>query len=69
MAGITYGTISLAELGISQEEIEREMAIYCDCENPDENPQYVNKINIKGVGMVNHHGWVCRCCGKYVQVG
>lgn len=68
MAGIICGSISLSDLGISAEEFEKEMAIYCDCDEPDENPMYVDKAEIEGVGLVEHHGWICRKCGKYVQV-
>lgn len=52
-----------------KKKIEQEMKIYCDCEEPDNEPYYVEKIRIKGVGMVKHHGWVCGYCNKYVQVG
>ena len=48
---------------------EEEMKIYCDCKKPDDSPYYVEKHKIKGVGMVNHHGWVCHKCDKYTQVG
>ena len=65
------GSISLswADFGITDEDLEREMAIYCDCDEPDEHPEYADRKVIEGVGLVDHHGWICRKCGKYVQVG
>ena len=66
---IVYGSFSLEDLGISEEAFEKEMACYCDCDEPDEHPEYVESAYIEGVGQVNHHGWLCRKCKKYVQIG
>ena len=52
-----------------KEAFEKEMACYCDCDEPDEHPEYVESAYIEGVGQVNHHGWLCRKCKKYVQIG
>ena len=61
-------SFSLEDLGITQEEFEREMQIYCDCDEP-EAPYYVDYARIPNVGVVDHHGWICKRCGKYAQVG
>ena len=60
-------TISLADLGITKEEWEAEMALYCDCDEPDESPKYKpDGISLMGC---TKHGWVCRKCNKFVQIG
>lgn len=64
---ITFGTFELSEE--LKEQLNEEMKIYCDCDEPDEYPYYVKSHKIKGVGTVNHHGWVCHKCNKYIQVG
>ena len=62
-------TVSLDKLGISQERLDEELKIYCDCDGKQGDPIYTNGTTIKGVGFVDHHGWLCPKCHKYVQVG
>lgn len=61
------------DIDMSNEELQRELMIYCTCgyldENPDDTAVYTEGAVIEGVGPVNHHGWLCPKCGKYVQVG
>lgn len=52
-----------------RKQVEEEMKIYCDCEEPDDSPFFVEQWTVPGVGLVRHHGWVCGKCRKYVQVG
>ena len=55
-------------LGITKEDLEREMAIFCDCEKPGD-VHYVEGWFVPKIGYVDHHGWICDNCRKYVQVG
>lgn len=55
--------------GLTEEEyMKRELAIYCDC-GKSTDPVFVEFADIPGVGRVDKHGYICRKCGKYVQVG
>lgn len=48
-------------------EMEAERKLYCDCEEPDPNPEYKpDGVELLGV---TKHGWVCRKCGKFTQIG
>ena len=72
--GEPVGDAKTVSLNMSEEDLEKEMKIYCDCgyleeKNPVLQPKYVTRKKIKDVGWVNHHGWICPKCGKYVQVG
>ena len=69
MSEVKSFTISLDELGISQERLEEELKIYCDCDEEQGDLTYTNGTTIEGVGFVGHHGWLCPKCHKYVQVG
>ena len=47
--------------------------LWCCCNDGDPvdygDTAYVTQANIPGVGVVDHHGFVCNKCGKYVQLG
>ena len=60
-------TFDPAELGYSKEEWDAEMALYCDCDEPDEEPGY-KPDGVDHLGCTKH-GWICRKCGKFVQIG
>ncbi len=55
------------DLGYTKEELEEEAAVFCDCEEPDEEPVY-KKDGVDHLG-VTKHGWICRKCNKFVQIG
>ena len=71
--GIVYGTFDLEKLGISKEEWEAEMAVYCDCGYLEENKCKEEPAIFKPDGQVHlgvkKHGWLCPRCNKFVQIG
>lgn len=50
-----------------EKELEEERNLYCDCEEPDPNPEY-KPDGVEHLG-VTKHGWICRKCGKFTQIG
>lgn len=59
----TDEVLETTEINISEEALNEYMALFCNCEEEDDNPQYVE--NHMGV----NHGWICRKCRKFVQIG
>lgn len=53
----------VVSLDITEEELEAEKELFCTCDQPDKSPDYVE--NYLGVS----HGWICKKCGKFVQIG
>ena len=50
--------------GVSEEELESyRRRLFCSCKEPDSEPEY--REGHLGV----NHGWVCRKCDKFVQIG
>ena len=56
-----------ADLGYTQEEWNAELALYCNCDKPDDHPEY-KPDGINHMGCTKH-GWICRKCNKFVQIG
>ncbi len=54
-------------MGITQEDLDNEAKLYCDCDEPDDEPYY--KPDGKVLMGVRKHGWVCHKCNKFVQIG
>ena len=59
----TDEVLETTEINISEEDMNAFMALFCDCGNEETNPLYVE--NHMGVD----HGWICRKCRKFVQIG
>ena len=55
--------LSKTEVNVSDDEMDEFSKLFCECENPDSEPKF--RRNYMGV----NHGWVCRKCGKFVQIG
>ena len=59
--------ISIEELGITEEQWKAYMDLFCNCEEPDDHPRYKpDGVDLMGC---TKHGWVCRKCNKFVQIG
>ncbi len=65
--GIIHCSFKPEDIGYTQEQWDAEMALYCDCDEPDEHPTF----KPDGVPLMGckKHGWVCRKCNKFVQIG
>jgi len=50
-----------------KDELEADKDIWCECEEPDEEPVY--KPDGEDHLGVTKHGWICRKCDKFVQIG
>lgn len=63
------------DIDVTEEELEKERKIWCNCgyleeENPKDDPEYTDGAYIKEIDThVNKHGWLCPRCKKYVQIG
>ena len=55
------------KMGITKEDLAAEAKLYCDCDEPDDEPYY--KPDGKVLMGVRKHGWVCHKCNKFVQIG
>ena len=70
---VVYGTFNLEALGISTEELERELAVYCDCEYLESEEGKKDSAIYKPDGKIHlgvkKHGWLCPKCNKFVQIG
>ncbi len=59
--------VPLDDCGISQEKWDAFWSVFCECEEPDERPYFKpDGVNLLGC---TKHGWVCRKCNKFVQIG
>ncbi len=44
--------------------------LWCTCDDKEEDaPFYVDSWDVPDVGFIDHHGWVCPRCKRYVQLG
>lgn len=59
----TDEVLETTEINISEEALNEYMALFCDCENEETKPLYVEDY------MGVDHGWICRKCRKFVQIG
>ncbi len=64
---VSFDAKDMERMGITQEDLDREAKLYCDCDVPDDEPYY--KPDGKVLMGVRKHGWVCHKCNKFVQIG
>lgn len=60
---IKIESIDLEELGISKEDWDEYLGLFCKCDKPSEDHVYVKNYN--GV----NHGYICTKCKKFIQIG